>query len=193
MAKLLGYEFDIEYKAGVTNMVVDGLSRSYEDGELSVISMLTWIGRPKVREELQQDPKFSLILTALVVGVANFPSCALINGVLFYRGHLVLSRTSSFIPHLLAEFHASPQGDHSGALRTYERIFWPGLKKSVTEYVAECLICQQSKYEARALAGLLQPLPIPSRKWEDISMDFVDGFASFGDHRLHPRGCRLIV
>lgn len=35
--------------------------------------------------------------------------------------------------------------------------------------------CQRNKSEARSLAGLLQPMPVPSQVWEEISLDFVDG------------------
>ena len=36
-------------------------------------------------------------------------------------------------------------------------------------------MCQQDKIEQGAPAGLLEPLPIPERLWESISMDFIVG------------------
>lgn len=34
-------------------------------------------------------------------------------------------------------------------------------------------MCQRVKSETTASAGLLQPLSIPSKLWEEVSMDFV--------------------
>ena len=44
------------------------------------------------------------------------------------------------------------------------------------KYIARCLECQQVKTEHQHPAGLLHPLPIPSWKWEVISLDFITGF-----------------
>jgi transposase InsO family protein len=41
--------------------------------------------------------------------------------------------------------------------------------------VQACDICQRAKSEHIKLPGLLQPLPIPTRAWSTVSMDFVDG------------------
>jgi hypothetical protein len=49
------------------------------------------------------------------------------------------------------------------------------LKQTIAKLVAECPTCQISKTEKLKYLGLLSPLPIPSQKWIDISMDFVEG------------------
>jgi hypothetical protein len=41
--------------------------------------------------------------------------------------------------------------------------------------VVECLVCQQNKVETIKTPGLLQPLSIPSQRWEEVSMDFITG------------------
>ncbi|GMJ08651.1 hypothetical protein HRI_004534300 [Hibiscus trionum] len=37
------------------------------------------------------------------------------------------------------------------------------------------MVCQRVKAEHQVPSGLLQPLKIPERKWERITMDFVSG------------------
>jgi len=49
------------------------------------------------------------------------------------------------------------------------------MKREIVSYVAECDVCQRVKAEHLKPAGTLQPLPIPSWKWENISMDFITG------------------
>ena len=42
--------------------------------------------------------------------------------------------------------------------------------------MSKCLTCQQVKAEHQVPSGLLNPLPIPQWKWDNITMDFVSGF-----------------
>ena len=51
--------------------------------------------------------------------------------------------------------------------------FWQNMKTKLVEYIARFFECQQVKPEHQHPAGLLQPLPIPTWKWEIISLDFV--------------------
>jgi hypothetical protein len=49
------------------------------------------------------------------------------------------------------------------------------MKREIAKYVSECDTCQRVKASHLKVTGTLQPLPMPSRKWEDISMDFIVG------------------
>jgi len=47
------------------------------------------------------------------------------------------------------------------------------MRKDVENYVRECDACQLNKASRLACAGKLQPLPIPGRRWEHITMDLI--------------------
>jgi hypothetical protein len=51
--------------------------------------------------------------------------------------------------------------------------YWPGLAKEVKEYIKSCLTCATTKSSNQRPAGLLQPLPIPSRRWEQVTFDLI--------------------
>ena len=49
------------------------------------------------------------------------------------------------------------------------------MKIEIARYVARCDTCKRVKAIHMKAAGPLQSLPIPTWKWEDISMDFIVG------------------
>lgn len=49
------------------------------------------------------------------------------------------------------------------------------MKEAIKRAIRACDVCQRSKGETVATPELLEPLPLPVRVWEDISMDFVEG------------------
>lgn len=183
-AKLLGYDFEVVYKEGATNKAADALSRRHEDVEFSAISTPKWLDWSGLQSEIRADPDLSLVVADFMAGRAVPKHYSYSQGVLYYKGHLVLPRTSRWISELLREFHSSPSGGHSGAFRTYKRLasnlYWPGMMKSVIQFVASCEVCQRNKYETKSPAGLISPLPLPSRVWEDISLDFISGLPRSG-------------
>lgn len=103
----------------------------------------------------------------------------LVQGIVRYNGRVVVPPQSELVAKLLKEYHDSPIGGHSDEIKTYKRIarewFWPGMRKIIAKYIQECETCQKQKQSSLMPAGFLQPLPIPSRIWEDISLNFVEG------------------
>ena len=61
--------------------------------------------------------------------------------------------------------------------KTYSKVqksfYWLALKRDIHRYVQECLQCQQVKVEQHKMPSKMQPLDIPFRKWESISMGFI--------------------
>lgn len=99
------------------------------------------------------------------------------DGLLFYKGRIVIPSDSSLRLKLIFEFHATPTGGHAGVARTFHRLasnfFWRHMRHDVQIFVAACQICQQMKDSHLHPTGLLQPLPIPDQVFEDIAMDFI--------------------
>jgi hypothetical protein len=79
---------------------------------------------------------------------------------------------------LLKEKHSGGLAGHFGHDKTFAKLnesyFWPGMRSEVKKFVDRCRICQHSKGRKQN-AGFYQPLPIPERPWDEISMDFVLG------------------
>jgi hypothetical protein len=100
-------------------------------------------------------------------------------GILRYKGKIYIGNTTDLRSKIFDTFHSSLFGGHSGAKVTLKKIqqsfYWPKLSQFITEKIATCPICQISKSEHVSYPGLLQPLPIPTRKWADVSMDFIQG------------------
>lgn len=83
---------------------------------------------------------------------------------------------------LVQHFHIGANGGHSGVLVTYKKLssvfYWKGMQPMVKKWIKECDVCQRCKPDLSAYPGLLQPLPIPTQVWSDISMDFIDSLPS---------------
>jgi hypothetical protein len=80
--------------------------------------------------------------------------------------------------HLIREAHTSLIAGHFGVDKIVAPLqrfcYWPQMYENVSKYVRGCTMCAISKPSNRKL-GLYTPLPIPSRPWESVSMDFVGG------------------
>jgi hypothetical protein len=102
-----------------------------------------------------------------------------LDDVIFYKDQIYLVPESKIKTQVLRICHDSPTAGHQGYFKTYkwirERFSWKGLKDDVLKHIRECTTCQQNKSEQTHPTGLLQPLPIPEKKWESISMDFITG------------------
>jgi len=56
------------------------------------------------------------------------------------------------------------------------------MRKQVDQYVRSCAECQKSRTSRHSSFGVLPPLPVPNKPWEDISMHFVTGLPECEGH-----------
>ena len=103
------------------------------------------------------------------------------NGLIYFEdwnGNNKLCVPKTLQDKITAEIHDSiSEGAHAGYYKTYNRIastyYWPRMSRSIKAFVSTCDICQKAKPRRHAPIGLLRPIPIPTRPFEVISMDFI--------------------
>lgn len=185
MAKLMGFDFEIHYKEGSENRAADALSRN---AAAELLPMLLDNGQPGLLQQIQSSWTTDPALKSLIFEVQNNPSShpkySWHNDELRRRGKLVIGANSDLKKVVFEWLHNSSFGGHSGRDVTTARIkslfFWKGIYKEIQNYIRECAVCQKNKPDLAAYPGLLQPLPIPSKIWDQISMDFIEGLPSSG-------------
>jgi hypothetical protein len=189
LAKLLGYSYEIIYKPGAQNRVADALSRLHEPpAHCLTITIPHWDFIQQLKHSFVTDTNLQDLIQQVQASPSTHPDFRVIHDLLFYRGKLYIPASSPFKQLLLEEYHSSPIGGHSGIQKTLgrlkENVYWDKMKDDVANYVKACNICQQTKHPNHLPYGLLQPLPIPTGVWEDISLDFIVGLPSFHSHTV---------
>ena len=78
---------------------------------------------------------------------------------------------------LIQYIHDSTLTGHPGRALTRDLVSrsyaWPGLTDDVRRFVGNCDTCSKSKIWREQKRGLLKPLPIPERAWQELAMDFI--------------------
>ncbi len=84
--------------------------------------------------------------------------------------------------------HCSNVACHPGVSRTRslvkQRFWWPLMARDVHDFVLACSVCATGKSSNRPPDGLLQPLPVPSRPWSHIALDFVTALPPSQGHTV---------
>ncbi|QRW23041.1 Retrotransposable element Tf2 protein [Rhizoctonia solani] len=105
--------------------------------------------------------------------------CKLREGLLWYQGKIFVPKDNTIRNLILESRHDALVAGHPGQARTLELVsrsyYWPSLKKFVNSYVSHCKTCIRSKPTNQLPVGLLKPLQIPERPWEDIAYDMIVG------------------
>ncbi|KAL0438746.1 UNVERIFIED_CONTAM: Retrovirus-related Pol polyprotein from transposon.6 [Sesamum latifolium] len=170
-----GFDYEILYKPGKENVIADALSRIPLSGQHLVLSSCQ--PSSAVVSHLQHFFSGHLDGRRLVVDYGASSDYSFRNGLLYSHQRLFIPVAAGVIPLLLAEFHSSPLGGHSGSKATLARLaagfYWPSMTKDVKSFVQSCTVCQQNKYSTQPPYDLLQPLPTSDGVWEEISVDFI--------------------
>lgn len=125
----------------------------------------------RVRQGYKQDPWFEK--------PENLADLSHARGLFFKDQALVIPDVEGLRAECLREVHDAPYSGHFGQTKTKktaQRLFWwPGMLGEVDKHVRSCEVCQAVKSSNQKPSGELQPLQIPGRRWESVSVDFITG------------------
>jgi hypothetical protein len=199
------YDIEVYYHPGKANVVADALSRKAHCSCLSVEAFsetLCWEMRElnlgiipqgslnhitveaTIKDSIvmaqQHDKGVNIIKQMLAQGEEKY-KCSRVDhqGILWFNEHIVVPKDHQLRKQILDEAHLSKFSMHPGSTKMYQDLrqnfWWTRMKREIAKYISEYDICQRVKSSHLKTAGILQPLPIPSWKWEDIRMDFIVG------------------
>jgi hypothetical protein len=148
-------------------------------GSLNLISIKSNLQDRIIMSQLH-DEGIKIIKQKLSQGEAKY-SCFHMDHqeILWFNNRIVVSKNHQLRKQILDEAHLSKFAIHPSSTKMYQDLrqnfWWTRMKREIAMYVSECDTCQRVKASHLKVSGTLQPLPIPSWKWEDISMDFIVG------------------
>lgn len=100
-------------------------------------------------------------------------------GELLHNQRLFVPAEEAVKQEIMRLHHDDVRAGHFGPERTLELIqrkfHWNMIRKSVKDYCKECRVCQTCKSKRHRPYGSLESLPLPSRPWQEITMDFIVG------------------
>jgi hypothetical protein len=172
------FTFVTKHIYGTVNKVVDALSRKCL---LMPEFRVKTLGFDNLKEMYRDDPDFKEAYEAsespLLRDRSQWDEYMIHDGLLFWGNQLCIPKYS-MRENLLKEKHSGGLVGHFGHDKTSSKLngsyFWPGMRTDVKKFVDRCRICQHTKGK-RQNTGLYQPLPIPERPWDTVSMDFILG------------------
>ena len=181
----MGYDYEIQYRSGTHNQATDALSRlpEMESSCSMMLSVPCFNFLEELHHQLHQHPEYIQHRHEIVDNPAKYPHYSLTDKLILHRGRIWLPHTIPIIQTLLTEYHSTSTGGHAGITKTLARISknftWSSLRDDITQFITNYVDCQLTKYETKKMVGLLCPLPVPHRPWEDLSLDFIVGLPAY--------------
>lgn len=109
---------------------------------------------------------------------STVPSYEVKQGLLHVADRLYVPEQNNLRERLIRYTHQQPMMGHPGTARLWSALstqyYFPKMREMIAREVKACHLCNQGRIH-RGTNGLLQPLPVGERPWEDLTMDFVTG------------------
>lgn len=159
LSKLMGFDYEIQYKSGKENITADALSR-VQGAEVLLIalSMVDSNLSALILASYQLDDHLKSVLHSLTE-VQLVEGFHLQNGLIRRKSRIVVGPDADLRSKIICWKHATHESGHGGRELTLNRVkaffTWKGLTRDVRSFVRNCVTCQASKYDTSAYPGLL--------------------------------------
>ena len=101
------------------------------------------------------------------------------NNILKFGHRICAPEVIEIKEEIMKEAHCTPYTAYPRSTKMYQDLrhnfWWDEMRKDISKFVYNCLVCQLFKVEHKEPPGLLIALPILEWKWCHITMDFVTG------------------
>nr|GEX95434.1 reverse transcriptase [Tanacetum cinerariifolium] len=116
LPKLMGFDYEIEYKRGKDNVVDDALSRIQGDAQLlhMMVSTVSSDVQQRIKDSCTGDVEIQALIAKLKVRKDCTKHYSWPNNLLTRKGKLVVGNESSLQHDLIEYFHVGTMGGHSG-------------------------------------------------------------------------------
>ena len=183
------FNLTLTYREGRLNIVPDALSRRPDHkadppANQPVLAVVSTLGPDPtfltaVRTATSADPFAQMVISRMILADTAFADHTFDAGLLYSANRLYIPPNPTLRTSILQTHHDCNASAHLGMDKTYELIsrsfFWPELQTDVRRYIRSCDSCRRNKPSNQRAGGLLQPLPIPQHRWEQLTMDLIVG------------------
>jgi len=191
LMELQAYPLQVKYTPGSTHIIQpsDCLSRAFVDGEkvtaLAAIEAEAGESENTIEKPLTLEldilkklqAGYTLPVFAELLKDKRNSSWTHSHGLYYHHGRIVVPSDVSLRSMLLNLYHSVPYVGHRGSGLTLKNIerdyYWINMAADVNLYVSTCAVCQKAKLSPTAKQGLLNPIPIPSQRFDVLSMDYM--------------------
>jgi hypothetical protein len=206
------YDLEVHYHSGKANVVADALSQKLQCNCVMMDSFIDTLCDELSKMKIEVIPSGALshifvepaLQDQIIMAQLSDKGVQIIKenlhqknekyrcfrqdgkGILWFESRLVVPKNKDLKNKILDEAHLSKFSMHPGSTKMYHDLkplyWWTRMKREIAQYVSECDTCQRIKASHLKSVGALQPLSIPSWKWDDISMDFIVGLPITSRH-----------
>ncbi|UYV84472.1 hypothetical protein LAZ67_X002313 [Cordylochernes scorpioides] len=196
-ARLMNFDYNIEYKKGRDNVLPDYLFRSslssHEDydGEVELIASINQdmlaISEEEFLRECLLCPEIIALKEQLMKPWSNNESSQLnkyfrlIKDLSVQEDLILIEKGKFLVPvslrdKLLSFAHKAHQGMVRTKQRLRESYWWPGMDKDVEDFVTNCWVCKNHDQRLKSIRVPITPVESPANPWTKLGLDIVGPF-----------------